>query len=38
VGQYTVEFSDVSGWTKPANQAVTIINGQTTAATGTYPH
>jgi len=38
VGQYTVEFSDVSGWTKPANQAVTIINGQTTAATGTYVH
>jgi hypothetical protein len=38
VGQYTVEFSDVSGWTKPANQAVTIIKGQTTAATGTYVH
>jgi len=27
VGQYTVEFSDVTGWTEPANQPVTIING-----------
>ena len=30
VGQYTVEFSDVAGWTKPGNQTVTINNGQTT--------
>ena len=30
--QYTVEFSDVSGWTKPANQPVTISNGQTTTS------
>ena len=36
VGQYTVEFSDVAGWTKPANQTVTINKGQTTSATGTY--
>jgi hypothetical protein len=36
VGQYSVEFSDVTGWTKPANQTVTISNGQTTRATGTY--
>ena len=36
VGQHTVEFSDVAGWTKPANQTVTISNGQTTTATGTY--
>ena len=25
-----------TGWTKPGNQAVTINNGQTTSATGTY--
>ena len=36
MGQYMVEFSDVSGWTKPDNQAVTINKGQTTTATGTY--
>ena len=36
VGQYTVEFKDVSNWMKPGNQAVTIINLQTTTATGTY--
>jgi hypothetical protein len=36
VSQYTVEFSDVTAWTKPGNQAVTISNGQTTTATGTY--
>ena len=29
VGQHTVEFSDVAGWTKPGNQAVTISEGQT---------
>ena len=29
VGQQTVEFSDVTGWTKPGNQAVTINKGQT---------
>ena len=32
VGQHTVEFSDVAGWTKPGNQTVTISNGQTTTA------
>ena len=36
VGQHTVEFSDVAGWTKPGNQTVTINNGQTTSTTGTY--
>ena len=36
VGQHTVEFSDVTGWTKPVNQAVTINNAQTTSTTGTY--
>ena len=30
VGQHTVEFSDVAGWTKPGNQTVTISKGQTT--------
>ena len=35
-GQHLVEFSDVVGWTKPGNQAVTISNGQTTAIVGTY--
>jgi hypothetical protein len=36
VGSHTVEFSTLSGWTKPANQTVTINNNQTTAASGTY--
>ena len=36
VGQHTVEFSDVAGWTKPGNQAVTISEGQTATVTGTY--
>jgi hypothetical protein len=36
LGQQTVEFSDVPGWTKPANQTVTITNGGTASATGTY--
>ena len=36
VGQHTVEFSDVAGWTKPGNQTVTISNGQTTNTSGTY--
>jgi len=36
VGPYTVEFSDIVGWTKPANQPVTISNGQTANTSGTY--
>ena len=36
VGQHTVEFSDVAGWTKPGNQTVTISEGQTTNTSGTY--
>jgi hypothetical protein len=36
VGQHTVGFSNVAGWTKPANRTVTISNGQTATATGTY--
>ena len=36
VGQYTLEFIDVSGWAKPGNQVVTISQGRTTLAMGTY--
>lgn len=36
VGQHTVEFKSVSGWSKPPNQAVTIQDGITTEASGTY--
>jgi hypothetical protein len=36
VGQHTVEFSTVAGWTQPENRTVTISNGQTATATGTY--
>ena len=36
VGQHTVEFSDVAGWTKPGNRTVTISNGQTTDSSGAY--
>jgi formylglycine-generating enzyme required for sulfatase activity len=36
VGNYTVEFSTVSGWNRPANQTVTITHNQTTSAGDTY--
>jgi M6 family metalloprotease-like protein len=36
LGQYTVEFSDIPGWNKPANQSVTINDGQTAIALGIY--
>jgi PKD repeat protein len=36
VGSHTVHFTTVTGWTSPANQSVTINNGSTTTATGTY--
>jgi len=36
VGQYTVEFSSISGWNAPANQIVQINNSQITDAGGTY--
>ena len=36
VGQRTVEFKTISGWNSPQNQSVTITNGNTTTATGTY--
>jgi hypothetical protein len=35
-GVYTVEFKNVSGWTKPGEMEVTISAGQTTNATGIY--
>jgi hypothetical protein len=35
-GQYAVQFSDVAGWSPPANQVVTISEGQLTRATGNY--
>jgi len=34
VGDYTVEFSEIGGWTKPLNQTVTVTKDQTTNATG----
>ena len=36
VGTHAVEFKVIVGWTKPANQNVTIQAGKTTNASGTY--
>ncbi len=36
VGSHTVEFRDVSGWTKPGNVTVTIIANQTTTISQAY--
>jgi hypothetical protein len=36
VGTQTIEFNPIPGWTKPANQTVTILVNQTAYATGTY--
>ena len=36
VGQHTVEFSDVAGWTKPVNQTVTISEDEITSTTASY--
>lgn len=36
VGSHTISFSAISGWTAPGNQNVTINNGSTTMASGTY--
>jgi hypothetical protein len=36
VGNYTVTFKPVTGWTTPASQSVAITNGNTTAAGGAY--
>ena len=36
VGQHTVSFKDISGWTKPGNTSVTIYKDQTTSTIGLY--
>ncbi|MBE3142987.1 MAG: hypothetical protein IMZ61_03575 [Planctomycetes bacterium] len=36
VGNHTVAFNTVTGWTTPGNQTVTINNNSTTTAMGTY--
>jgi subtilisin family serine protease/subtilase family serine protease len=36
VGPHTVDFKDIIGWTKPANQVITITANHTTTSTGTY--
>ncbi len=36
VGPHWIEFSDVSGWTKPPAQFVSIIHEQTAVLVGTY--
>lgn len=36
VGERTVEFKTVTGWTKPASASVTVSAGQTATLTGTY--
>ncbi|MHC4544680.1 MAG: lamin tail domain-containing protein, partial [Planctomycetota bacterium] len=36
VGWYTVEFSDINGWTKPADQIVKINYDQRTTTSGAY--
>ncbi len=36
LGAHTITFKDLAGWTTPTAQEVTLIEGQTGAATGTY--
>ncbi len=36
VGNYTLTFKPVTGWTTPANQTANISSGQLTSLTGTY--
>jgi hypothetical protein len=36
VGNYTLEFKDVSGWTKPEPRQVAILQDQTTAVSALY--
>jgi len=36
VGSHSVDFSDVVGWTEPANEIIQINGGQLTTLTGTY--
>ena len=35
-GKYTIEFTAVDGKTKPADQEVTVVEGEVTTATGAY--
>ncbi len=36
VGQHTVSFRPISGWSAPADRSVTIVDGLVTNETGTY--
>ena len=36
VGDHTVMFSTISGWTTPSNQTVSVLNNSRTTASGTY--
>jgi hypothetical protein len=36
VGNHTVSFKDISGWSTPSNKTVSISADQTTSTTGTY--
>jgi CotH protein/lamin tail-like protein/concanavalin A-like lectin/glucanase superfamily protein/chitobiase/beta-hexosaminidase-like protein len=36
VGTHLLEFNDVAGWTKPANEMVTIYNNSTTSPSRSY--
>lgn len=35
-GDYTVTFSEVTGWTKPDDIVATVVNGERTTVVGTY--
>lgn len=35
-GSHTLSFKSIAGWVSPTDQAVNIVGGQTTAATGVY--
>ena len=36
VGDYTIEFSNLPGWNRPANQSATITTNHITVTSGTY--
>jgi PKD repeat protein len=36
VGEHTITFKDVLGWTSPSSQTLSIVANQTTSLTGTY--
>ena len=36
IGSHTVDYKDVTGWTKPGSEVVQITNGGLTTTTGTY--